>query len=171
MQVELHVLYNSYQMSVAGVRLQISSASIPTRDATQVLYPFRGSASLRLSKLPDHLVPQTRLHMSVDHLEVSLTPDQVTLLGNVLAYQKYAAPEPKPSASACLQSSTGPHLVRSSSQDFFTFDHRMGVSSLGLPIRLDSHLAYSMVWLSMCAGDERAQSGDRREAGRAGCHI
>ena len=111
MQVELHVLYNAFELSAASVRVQVSSAADPHRDATQVLYPLIVSSSLQLGKLPDRLLPQTRLQVSVAPVEVSLTPDQLAILGDVAALEQGADTEIVRSAAAIHPSMTRTDVV------------------------------------------------------------
>ncbi len=108
MQVELHVLYDAFEMSVGSLRLQVSSAADPRRNATQVLFPLRVLCSLRMSKLPDRLLPQMRLQVSVDPVEVSLTPDQVALLGQVAALEQ----RPDVSGASVATTAAPPAMVR-----------------------------------------------------------
>lgn len=106
MQVEIHVLYDAFQMSAASLRVQVSSAADLCRNATQVLYPLCVSSSLRLGKLPDRLLPQTRLQVSVEPVEVSLTPDQLAVLGHVAALEQAADSKIAHSAAALHPSLT-----------------------------------------------------------------
>ena len=105
LQVELNVLYNAFEVSAASVRLEVSSAANPSRKATQVLYPLRISLSLRKGKLPDRLLPQTRVQVSVDPLEVSLTPEQMETLHQLVDMEHGDDPLPaqKPAASSCAE--------------------------------------------------------------------
>ncbi len=105
MQVELHVLYNAFEMNAASVRLEISSAANPSRKVMQVLYPLRVSLSLRKGKLPDRLLPQIRVQASVDPLEISLTPEQIAVLRQIADVEQGADPMPaqRPAAASSIE--------------------------------------------------------------------
>jgi hypothetical protein len=85
MQVELHLLYNTFDISMSAVRMHVGKAALSTSNQLQILYPSRVSASMRFSKLPDRLVPGVRAHMAVGHLEVSVSPEHVELLKTALS--------------------------------------------------------------------------------------
>lgn len=104
MQVELKVLYNAFEVSAASVRLEVSSAANPSRKAMQVLYPLRISLSLRKGKLPDRLLPQTRVQVSVEPLEVSLTPEQLEVLRHIADMEQGADPLPSQTPAAASSS-------------------------------------------------------------------
>ena len=94
LQIQSHVLYQRFQVSFASIQmhitagqtfLQASSSRGRSRGGTPVLSPCHCTAYLDMHRVSgDAQLPDTKALVNLDAVDVQLTPEAITILGDAL---------------------------------------------------------------------------------------
>lgn len=86
LQIVKEVMYRTLDFSVDG--LAVMALASPTQHSDSILFPLSMTGIASLCKLPHDQLPQAKLQLSLEVIEVTLTPQHLQLLKSVLPEQQ-----------------------------------------------------------------------------------